>query len=255
MYALAWEEAGRQGADFIATGEVLGQRPMSQNREAFARMEKGAGLRGLVLRPLSGRLLPPTIPEERGLIDRADLLDLQGRGRKRQIAMAEELGIGRYEMPAGGCLLTDAGFEIRLRDLLRFGEPTAQEIQLLKLGRHFRIDPGHKAVLGRDAADCAALEALLGPDDLRFDARDMPGPHATLRGEASPEAVRQVAQLVLRYAKADPQREHVVAVRRGAADAAATVEQVSVRPMDEEQSWFMLVAAEGRCGGYGGEAT
>ncbi|GAH84261.1 unnamed protein product, partial [marine sediment metagenome] len=83
MYGLAWQEAQRQGADFIATGEVLGQRPMSQNRQAFARMEKGAGLRGLVVRPLSGRLLPPTVPEEQGLIDRADLLDLQGRSRKR----------------------------------------------------------------------------------------------------------------------------------------------------------------------------
>ncbi len=255
MFRMTRQLMAEERARFVFTGEVVGQRPMSQRRQIMNLIDRESGMEGLVVRPLCGHLMPETLAEREGWIRRDELLDIQGRGRKRQIALAAELGIGRYEMPAGGCLLTDAGFETRLRDLLRFGEPTRQEIQLLKLGRHFRIDPGHKAVLGRDAADCAALEAILGPDDLRLEARDMPGPLATLRGEASPEAVRQTAQLVLRYAKADPQREHVVTVRRGVGTAGATVEQVSVRPMDEERSRFMLVAVEGRCGGYGREAT
>jgi predicted subunit of tRNA(5-methylaminomethyl-2-thiouridylate) methyltransferase len=254
MFRTARRLMAEERASFIFTGEVVGQRPMSQRRQIMNLIDRESGMEGLVVRPLCGRLMAETAAEREGWIGRDELLDIQGRGRKRQMALAEELGIGKYEMPAGGCLLTDGGFEVRLRDLLRFGEPTVQEVGLLKLGRHFRIGPRAKAILGRDAADCEALEARLGADDLRLDPRDIPGPLGTIRGEASPEAVREVASLVLRYAKAPPDDEHVVTVRWGG-NATAAVEHVSVRPMDEDRSRFLLVAAEGNCGGYGREGT
>ncbi|MBN2584780.1 MAG: hypothetical protein JXL80_17080 [Planctomycetes bacterium] len=251
MFRMTRARMAEEGARFIFTGEVIGQRPMSQRRQIMDRIDRESGMEGLVVRPLCGGLMPATRAEQEGWIRREDLLDIQGRGRKRQIALAAELGIDRYETPAGGCLLTDEGFEIRLRDLFRFGEPSVAEVQLLKIGRHFRLNERSKAILGRNAADCEAMGRMLGPDDLRIEARDMTGPVGAIRGEASPEAVRETAQLVLRYAKAAPGREHVVTVRRG--DEAAR-EELSVEPLSEERSRFLLVAVEGQCGGLGRKA-
>jgi hypothetical protein len=119
-------------------------------------------------------------------------------------------------------------------------------VQLLKVGRHFRLSERSKAVLGRDEADCEALAALLGPDDVRLEARDKAGPVGTIRGQVSTEAVRQTAALVLKYAKADPDAEHVVVVRRG---ASAQGEELSLRPADEATARRAMIAVEGGCGG------
>ena len=245
-FRLTFARLREEGAKFFFTGEVVGQRPMSQRRQAMMLIDREAGVEGYVLRPLSGRLLPPTIPETEGLISRAELLDISGRSRKRQMALAKEWGIETYESPAGGCTLTDPGFAIRMRDELRFGDPDVHEVQLLKVGRHFRLSPQSKVILGRNADDCRALQSLLGPQDRVIEARDMPGPLATIRGAAAPEAARQTAALVLRYAKADPEREHVVTVSRGG----ALVEELSLRPMSEAEAAGLLIAAEGGCGGF-----
>ncbi|NLW50339.1 MAG: tRNA 4-thiouridine(8) synthase ThiI [Candidatus Brocadiaceae bacterium] len=201
MYALAWEEAGRQGADFIATGEVLGQRPMSQNREAFARMEKGAGLRGLVLRPLSGRLLPPTIPEERGLIDRADLLDLQGRGRKRQIALAAAWGIRDYPTPAGGCKLTDPQYAGRVLRLRALGRLTAENLRAARFGRFVELPDGAPALIGRSHADNEALLADAPEGSFIVELAGRPGPLACVLGPAGAADLEQAGALVIRYSR------------------------------------------------------
>ena len=129
------------GASFIITGEVLGQRPMSQNKSSLMTVEKLSGYRGYVVRPLSGKLLSPTIPEQEGWIERDKLLDISGRGRTRQIQLAEELGIKEYPSPAGGCLLTEANYARRLRIIMDSKEiPGQTELELLKLGRHFILN-------------------------------------------------------------------------------------------------------------------
>ena len=244
MFRMAFARMKAEGGLFLFTGEVVGQRPMSQRRQAMELIDRAAGVEGLVVRPLCGKLLPPTIPEREGWVSRDDLMDLSGRSRKPQIALARQWGIGEYESPAGGCLLTDPGYALRLRDALRFGDVDVREMQLLKVGRHFRLSPESRAILGRDADDCRRLAELLTPGDVTLEARDMPGPLATIRGAAAPEVVRRTAALVLRYAKAGAGSDHVVTIRRD-----DQVEEIAVAPATEDEAQGVLIAAEGGCGG------
>ena len=117
MFRLAGEIMAARGFDFLFSGEVLGQRPMSQTKPSLRYVEKHSGMAGYILRPLSAKLLPETVPEQQGRVDREKLLDIHGRGRKDQIALAQTFGISDYPAPAGGCLLTDKGFSARLKDL------------------------------------------------------------------------------------------------------------------------------------------
>lgn len=246
MFRMATERMRSDGGDFLFTGEVVGQRPMSQRRQAMDLIDREAGVEGLVVRPLCGRNLPPTDIERRGLISREDLLDFSGRSRKPQIELARAYGITEYDSPAGGCLLTDPGYAIRLRDVLQFEAPDIREIQMLKLGRHFRLAPDARAVLGRNAEDCAKLESLLAPDEPAIQARDMTGPLATVRGRVDDDTLCRTAALVLRYAGAEAGREHVVTV--GRADG-SDEREVTVEPAAPEEATRLLVAAEGGCGG------
>jgi len=201
MYGLAWREAQRQGADFIATGEVLGQRPMSQNIEAFHRMEKGAGVRGLVVRPLSGRLLPPTIPEEKGLIRREDLLDIRGRSRQRQIALAAEWGIESYPQPAGGCRLTVPQYAERVFALAGMGFKDTASLALVRHGRLFPLNGAAFLVVGRDERDNARILADAPQGALLLELRDRPGPLACLVGEPAEQDLEAAKRLVIRYSR------------------------------------------------------
>lgn len=153
--------ADARGAAFLFTGEVLGQRPMSQHRRALALIEREAGLEGKVLRPLSAQLFPPTEAEERGWVDRARLLALSGRRRQSQFALAKAWGLRDYACPAGGCLLTDKKFGERLADAFAHGEDTLADINLLKVGRHFRLASGAKVVVGRNEVENRRLAARL----------------------------------------------------------------------------------------------
>ena len=149
------------GAAFLFTGEVLGQRPMSQHRRALTLIERESGLEGRIVRPLSAHHLPPTEAESQGWISRGRLLAIQGRSRKPQIALAEGYGISDYPCPAGGCLLTDERFADKLRDLFEHQEHVAmQDIRLLKVGRHFRSGM-NKIVCGRNAAENSTLRTLV----------------------------------------------------------------------------------------------
>jgi len=190
-----------EGAAFVFTGEVLGQRPMSQNRTAMALIARESGLEDLLLRPLSAKCLDPTRPERDGLVDRARLFGIAGRSRKEQMALAAEFGISDYPSPAGGCLVTDPAFAFRLKELLGRGTPTVADVQLLKVGRHFRLADGTLVVIGRHAEDNALLERLFQPGDLRIEAADLAGPTTLLRGTASRENVALAAALTLRYIK------------------------------------------------------
>jgi len=193
---------GEIGGDFLVTGEVLGQRPMSQRRDAMNLIDKEAGVKGLVVRPLSGRLLPPTIPEQKGLIDRGKLLDIAGRSRHRQMALAQQIGLTDYPSPAGGCVLTDPNFSLRLADLLAHCDATPADVELLKVGRHFRLDDATKAVVGRCDADNQRLLALAQPGDVLFEVMGIPGPTTLLRGRASDDNVALAAALTARFSKA-----------------------------------------------------
>ena len=145
----------------VVTGEVLGQRPMSQRRWQVEVIERESGLEGRLLRPLSAKLLPPTIPERERLVDRETLYDFNGRGRKRLIALAGQLGIKQIPQPSTGCALTEVTFAPRVRDLMKsHPDATRWDFELLNVGRHVRIDEQRKAVVGRNAKENALLEGL-----------------------------------------------------------------------------------------------
>jgi tRNA U34 2-thiouridine synthase MnmA/TrmU len=180
-HALMLRRAGdlleETGADFLFTGEVLGQRPFSQTLRALEIVERESGYRGRILRPLSARLLKETSLEQAGLVDRDRLLDIEGRSRKRQMALAEESGIRNYPSPAGGCLLTDPIFSRRLKDLLE-NHPSAsiREVELLKVGRHFRPRSELKFIVGRNKKENEFLEKWILPEDGWARVQGHPGP-------------------------------------------------------------------------------
>jgi tRNA U34 2-thiouridine synthase MnmA/TrmU len=194
---------GELGGDFLFTGEVLGQRPMSQHRGALALVARESGYGELVVRPLSARLLPPTKPELLGWVDRERLLDISGRDRKRQMALAKHYGITKYPSPAGGCLLTDPGYSARLKELLRHTERVSrQELELLKWGRHFRLPGGRKAIVGRTHKDNEAIAALTSPGDLVCKVKNFPGPTVLISRDAGNEEAEMAAALTAAYSDA-----------------------------------------------------
>lgn len=169
------------GADFIVTGEVIGQRPMSQRRGAIELIENESGLCGLVVRPLSAQLLPQTIPEQKGWIDRNRLLAHSGRSRKLQISLASGFGMKDYPCAAGGCLLTDPGFTRRIKESFQYGEDSLSDVQLLKIGRHFRLFNKAKLVVGRNEMENKRITNLTRQGDILIEPFDVPGPTALLR--------------------------------------------------------------------------
>ena len=187
------------GASFLFTGEVLGERPMSQHRTALKIIERESGLEGLVLRPLSAKLLSPSIPEKEGWIDRERLLGISGRSRKPQMASAAKYGIVDYPCPAGGCLLTDPGFARRMKDLMRHSEITLNDIELLKLGRHFRLMPQAKLVVGRNKEENERLLRLAKGDDICFGPVEVMGPIGIGRGGFSQEDIQKSVSIIARY--------------------------------------------------------
>jgi len=206
MIRVAAELREGAGADFIATGEVLGERPKSQNRQALELVASLSGAGELLLRPLSAQLLPETLPEREGWVERDSLLDLSGRSRRRQMDLAREWGIGEYETPAGGCLLTDAAFSARLRELMaRVPGFDGDDAELMKVGRHTWIG-STLIVLGRRHEENVRLIGLASPADLLLREKDNPGPTALLRAYprgASPNRkdIKEAARLLGVYGK------------------------------------------------------
>ncbi len=192
------EEAG---ASFIFTGEVIGQRPMSQRREAMNIVERDSGLRSLLVRPLCARLFSPSIAEESGLLDRGKLFSMSGRSRKPQIALAGKLNIKDYPSSGGGCLLTAKDFGKRVKDLLAHKPDfDLEDIVLLKYGRHFRVSPEIKLVVGRNEAENYKIAALRKADDIMFHAQEPLGPVSLLRGASEGEFINEAAAITARYA-------------------------------------------------------
>lgn len=191
LFKKAKELMQQEGASFLVSGEVLGQRPMSQRLRAMRLIEKEADVEGLVLRPLSARVLVPTIMEEQKWIEREKLLAISGRGRREQFDLAVHFGIKDYPCPAGGCLLTDPGFSRRLKDLLDHEEFNLENILLLKVGRHFRLNQQAKLVVGRNEQENQRLSNLSKEGDLVFSPEEeIAGPTCLGRGKFDPGLIK-----------------------------------------------------------------
>jgi tRNA U34 2-thiouridine synthase MnmA/TrmU len=203
------------GADFLISGEVLGQRPMSQRKECFPMIDKAADVKGLVLRPLSAKLLPITISEENGLVNRKLLHDFNGRSRKPQMALAEELGLTEYPSPAGGCLLTEPNYSYKLKDLLEHNsDPEYKDINFLRVGRHFRYSADCKIIIGRHEAENQTIKSLSGPDDTLLEVEDIGSPTSILLGNVTDNALSAAAAMCARYSDAKHLPEVNVSVFR-----------------------------------------
>lgn len=204
-HALMLQKAGEimcaEGFDFLATGEVLGERPMSQHKAALNIVEKDADVVGYLLRPLSARLLEPTIAEKEGLVDRAKFLDISGRSRKIQIALAAQYEIKDYPTPAGGCALTEKGFSSRLRELMKNKpEFNSYDIDLVRFGRHFFINDV-QIILGRNQEENEFLKNQIKKNEIFITPINFSGPEALIRGNnISEENIARAKELIMEFA-------------------------------------------------------
>ena len=198
------------GASFLVTGEVLGQRPMSQRKDALNQVKELAQDEdNLILRPLCAKLLEPTKPEIEGWIDREKLLDISGRSRHRQLKMAKEFGWDDYESPAGGCLLTEEVYSQKIREFIKYETFSVEDIDLLKYGRHFRLPDGAKLVVGRHQDDNIALQNINNPDYVGFRV-PVPGPYSLIYKDASSNDLELAAKIAITYAKNQKDKEYEI---------------------------------------------
>lgn len=204
----AREYMAESGADFVITGEVLGQRPMSQRRDTLRLIERESGLAGLLLRPLSAKHFEPTIPEQEGWVDRNRLLAIQGRSRKEQMQLANELDVRNYPCPAGGCLLTELSFVSKVKDVFAHNEGlNLRDFQLLKLGRHFRLTSTTKLIVGRDDGENTVLENSIKPEEATLRWIEGGSPLGVILGSVDDMVLETAARIVLRYTKAENGKE------------------------------------------------
>jgi tRNA-uridine 2-sulfurtransferase len=203
MFRIAGEMLESENADFVFSGEVMGQRPMSQNKKALALVAKESGLGELLLRPLSAKCLPPTVPETEGWVTRENLKGFQGRSRKPQMSMAVDLKMNDYPAPAGGCLLTEKGFSRRLKDLLTANPNIIiNQLESLKLGRHFRLNDHAKLVVGRNKGENHKLRNLAAKEDIILNTVSVPGPAVLMTGDSLADDIPRAVQITLSYSDA-----------------------------------------------------
>lgn len=215
-FQMAKDLMPKVGASFIVTGEVLGQRPMSQRRDPMFQIEKEARLEGLIVRPLSAKLLPPTIPEQMGIVDREKMLGISGRSRKEQIKIAKDFEVEDYPCSSGGCLLTDQNFAGRLKDYFDHSEKNVwSEMKLLQIGRHFRISSDLKVIVGRDEDDNKKLSAFKVDGDTFFSAEGFSGPAVLAKGELSEVDKEMIGSIILRYGKVKDDETASVSYKNG----------------------------------------
>ncbi|WP_281951913.1 argininosuccinate synthase domain-containing protein [Nitrosophilus kaiyonis] len=198
-------------AHFIISGEVAGQRPMSQRMDALKKVEELSTADRLILRPLSAKLLPITIPEEKGWVDREKLLDIHGRSREVQINLAKKWGIENYESPSGGCLLTDENFSKKIKDHIKFDKFETEDIDVLKWGRHFRLPDSAKLVVSRNKDENEKIKELNLNKYIKF-SLPLPGPLSLINKDASNEDKKMAAKIALTYSKAKPDEVYEVEI-------------------------------------------
>jgi tRNA-uridine 2-sulfurtransferase len=212
------------GADFIITGEVLGQRPMSQRRDTLRVIERESGLEGLLLRPLSAQHFDPTIPEQKGWVDREKLMAIKGRSRKELFQLADDLDVKNYPCPAGGCLLTELSFVPKVKDIFDHSDDlNMRDFRMLKIGRHFRIGPRTKVIIGRDENDNRLLEAAMQPGETSLFWMDGNTPDGVIMGTQDGTCIDLASRILLRYTKAEPDVHCRLAVRRNDSEQIVSV--------------------------------
>lgn len=227
------------GADFVITGEVLGQRPMSQRRDTLRVIERESGLEGLLLRPLSAQHFEPSIPEREGWVDREKLLAIKGRSRKDQFQLADELDVKNYPCPAGGCLLTETSFVPKVQDVFDHSdELNLRDFRMLKIGRHFRIGERTKVIIGRDEHDNRLLETAIQAGETALTWLDGNTPLGAVMGAQTPECIELAARILLRYTKAEFGAPCRIKVRSNEREEIVTV----AHSMGETDSAAYLVA-------------
>jgi len=235
-HALMFREAGQimtaEKFDFLFSGEVLGQRPMSQTKPSLRYVEKNSGFEGYILRPLSAKRLPETIPEKEGIVDREQLLDISGRSRKRQIQLAAEFGLKDYPAPAGGCLLTDKNFSNRLKDIFKHQEAAEEAtLELLKYGRHFRVDRTTKIIVGRTKIDNDHIEMHFNPDqDAIIKLADYPSPVVLVSNQHRRDIIILAASICAGYSKVAEYTP--VAAKVKTSQRQETIHVIAIRPAE-----------------------
>jgi len=237
-HALMFHEAGKvmesEGADFLFSGEVLGERPMSQNRQSLMNVARDSGYKDYIIRPLSALFLPETLPEREGKVDRKKLLNIEGRSRRRQMELASYYGITEYPQPASGCLLTEPGYARRLKELMQHTPILeSRDVQLLGAGRHFRLDTGDKVIVGRDQNDNEKLLSMKDKTDVVLDVRDYPSPIAIIPHGASKESVAKAAAICVRYSDAPRDKEVAVIYNRGEEKLTLSVKALPNEELDK----------------------
>jgi tRNA U34 2-thiouridine synthase MnmA/TrmU len=237
MFRLAGEIMAEKGFDFLFSGEVLGQRPMSQNANALRSVANYSGHPERILRPLSAKIMPVTQVEEQGLVDREQLLDIQGRSRKRQEALAKEWGLTDFPSSGGGCLLTEIHFSDRLRDLIDHQpDCSVNDVELLKVGRQFRLSAHSKLALGRHNNDNEAIRKLAANEHIILRTPGFPGPLGLVSGEPSDDDLKTAGAIVASYGKGKDQSEISVL-----AETPEGEQSFPVTPMAREASQKLIV--------------
>lgn len=240
MFDIAAKHMKAAGASFLASGEVVGQRPMSQRSECFDLIEKDSGLEGLILRPLSAKLLEPTIPEKEGVIDREKLYDIQGRSRSRLLELARRYGIENPPSPSTGCALTEPEFAKKVRDIFKFVKEKDYErwqFEILKTGRHFRLDSETKLILGRDASENEYLKYLHPKNTTLLSPLNFNGPNALLEGPGGRERLDRAAALIGHYTKQRPSETPQIQWER---DGEVGILELSISSLPEEAEVLAL---------------
>lgn len=226
-------------ADFIITGEVLNQRPMSQNRSALDKVRNESGIGSKILRPLCAKNLAPTEMEENGLVDREKLLNIQGRSRKVQMELAKEWGIKEYPSPAGGCKLTEPNYSVRLKELLSYNQiPEERELGLLRIGRHFRITPKAKVISTRTQDEGEMIKGLLKEGDTILLVQDFNGSMVVIIGEASDEVISAAAKIAIRYSKGKDEPKAIVRYSEFGSKEQKTIEETCAT--EEELNSYLI---------------
>ena len=223
-----------ENAQFVFTGEVLGQRPKSQLLHQLRQSEEDCGLKGRLLRPLSAKVLPPTLPEQSGLVDREKLEGITGRSRKRQIKLAEQWGLVELSVAGGAnCYLINEAYSDRMNDLFRYkGKENINknDLALLKIGRHFRLSEKLKFIVSRNKQEHLIMWDLTD-QNFYLECLDVPGAVGILSGESNPALVKQAAEILGRYSKAKLEESINIALKKNR----EVIEILTVRPQTSRQ--------------------
>lgn len=210
MFAVAKRVMEAEGASFLISGEVLGQRPMSQNKDALQTVLNESNCDGLLLRPLSAKALAPTIAEIEGWIDREKLENITGRNRDRQLELVKEIGLDNFESPGGGCLLTDENFAKKMFDFIKHDTFEVRDIKVMKFGRHLRLKDGAKLVIGRNQEENAHLQEIQNDKYYHVKTLGLPGPHSMLSKSATKADKELAAKIILTYCKTKEGMEYTL---------------------------------------------